>query len=858
MSLQVQHFFETLYPGVHEGYLVLSHPSPSRQHKDGSQALDSSWHNLATTTLARIAERAEALSAAHSVYFGVAIQHPSRQPNPFQRSQNASAYIMPGLYFDLDIASGAHAASALPATAEEALAFLHALPAPPSLVVHTGGGLHAYWLFDTPVWLHTEGDRATMQHLMRQCTHTLCQRGAALGWTLDALRDLARVLRPAGTVNHKYGTPVTILEEHTHRYTTADFGWLTPLPAPSVHHGNGHTVGAQPDLVAVVEAYGGTLTQKSEHELHGAHPQHGSSTGTNLDINSSEGLFHCWRHGTGGDAFSLIAVCAGLVACADLQPGALSGAIFPKVLDIAHDQFGWTPPATATPPDPTDDPAELADLLRRAQADAAQRGNGHQPGPEPTDPFACPELPASAKVDDERAKEASIFLDDYIAFSQHWAPRAYEGFHEATGLFTLSTTGAHRVKIELGPHGVYTSLYLALAARTSLYTKTTAVDLALALLRRAGLQPLLADDDATPQAFLRSLTLYIPPDYGDLPAEAQEAIRDRLAFAGQKGWFYEEWGQHLHAMMQKEGPMAAFRSILRRLDDHKDEYVYASISRGRDILIKPYVALLANVTPADLKPFLRAQSPLWRDGYIARFAFIAPGECPASTAPFPEGAMKIPDPLITTLASWHKRLGIPRVVLSPVTDAKGKATGRYQPTFTQPHRETTYALSPEVRTAFYAYDAALHTLMAQSTNEDLDGSYARLPMKALRIAGLLASLHDDSSSYTIWPRHWYRGQQITERWRRDLHRLIKQVGEAESVSRESKTEQRLLTVLRHNAALSLRDIHLKTKLAYSNIEHTLRPLVSVGVVREKTTTRTKKYAYVFEDGDEPYIGQADL
>jgi hypothetical protein len=60
----------------------------------------------------------------------------------------------------------------------------------------------------------------------------------------------------------------------------------------------------------------------------------------------------------------------------------------------------------------------------------------------------------------------------------------------------------------LAPHGVYPSLYLALAASTSLYTKTTAVDLALALLRRAGMQPLLADDDATPAAFLRSLSLY--------------------------------------------------------------------------------------------------------------------------------------------------------------------------------------------------------------------------------------------------------------------------------------------------------------------------------------------------------------
>ena len=58
---------------------------------------------------------------------------------------------------------------------------------------------------------------------------------ATLGWTLDALRDLARVLRPPGTINHKYGTPVEVIAERTVRYTLADFDWLSPLPALSVH-----------------------------------------------------------------------------------------------------------------------------------------------------------------------------------------------------------------------------------------------------------------------------------------------------------------------------------------------------------------------------------------------------------------------------------------------------------------------------------------------------------------------------------------------------------------------------------------------------------------------------------------------
>ena len=214
--------------------------------------------------------------------------------------------------------------------------------------MYTGGGLHAYWLFESPVWLLTEADRTAMTHLLRQFAHTLCQAGKTHGWTLDALRDLARVLRPGGTINHKYGKPVTILEERAIRYTEADFDWLTPLPAPSLHHRTDTGVQDQPDLTRVIEVYGGMLTQKSEQEWHGAHPTHGSSTGVNLDVNLGKGLWHCWRHGTGGDALSLLAVCAGLIACEDLQSGALGGALFPQILDIARTRLGWSPAARPT------------------------------------------------------------------------------------------------------------------------------------------------------------------------------------------------------------------------------------------------------------------------------------------------------------------------------------------------------------------------------------------------------------------------------------------------------------------------------------------------------------------------------
>ena len=227
--------------------------------------------------------------------------------------------------------------------------------------------------------------------------------------------------------------------------------------------------------------------------------------------------------------------------------------------------------------------------------------NGTSPGPEPHDPYACPELPDYARVDEAAAAKGSRFLDDYIAFSRPWAPRAYDGFHEACGLFALSTVAARRVRFHFGPRGVCTSLYIAIVARTTLFTKTTAANLAIEVIKAAGLGYLLATAAASPQAFLRSLTRYVPSNFAALPDEEQERLRLQLAFTAQRGWHFEAWGQHREAMMQKNGFMTAFRGILRRMDDHKERYTYSTITRGQDVIIRPYLTLLGDVTRRPLE-----------------------------------------------------------------------------------------------------------------------------------------------------------------------------------------------------------------------------------------------------------------
>jgi phage/plasmid-associated DNA primase len=341
-AAEIQRFFELLYPDVVDGWLALTRPDPDPTHvntKTGKRWLRSEWLDLAQTSLARAAEIAATLNQQDTVYFGVVLQRPDSTPAPYHRSTNAGAYVVPGLWFDLDLAYGQHAASTLPTTDAEALDFLATLPALPSLLVHSGGGLYGYWLFREPYIITAPEDHDTIKHLAKRFTYTLVEVGKQHGWTLDALGDLARVLRPPGTINAKYGKLVEVIHESGARYNPSDFDWLLELPAPVKTTHAGAAISGQPDLVAIAEHYGTALERKSKTELAGAHPRHGSSTGDNFSVNVEKGVWHCWRHGTGGDALALIAVCEGLLPCEDMHAGALRGENFKQVIALANTKF---------------------------------------------------------------------------------------------------------------------------------------------------------------------------------------------------------------------------------------------------------------------------------------------------------------------------------------------------------------------------------------------------------------------------------------------------------------------------------------------------------------------------------------
>ena len=283
----------------------------------------------------------------------------------------------------------------------------------------------------------------------------------------------------------------------------------------------------------------------------------------------------------------------------------------------------------------------------------------------------CPPLPQDAYLDPQLAKDGCPWLEKYLAFSRRWAPRAFEGFHLAVVLWLLSTLIARRLVLDFGGKR-YPSLYIMLCARTSMYTKTTVARIAVQILQVAGLDWLLLPDSMTPPKFLGVMSRQVPDNFAQLSALEQDRVKAQIALSGSRGWFYEEFGQKLGSIMAQNGVMNDFHGHLRRLDDGLDRYQVGTMARGLEVVDNPYLTFLANLTPADLRPYAGKGGALWNDGFFARFGLVAPSaNVVRSRERFPEGERKIPGEILDPLVECHKWLGVPSVTIELKDSAGG-------------------------------------------------------------------------------------------------------------------------------------------------------------------------------------------
>ena len=144
-----------------------------------------------------------ALAPGHErdVYCGIGLA--PRAGGPTDRVKVETAAGMFGVVADIDIASPVHKKDDLPPDYHAAQALLDDVRLAPTLVVDSGHGIQAWWLFPAPWRFANDTERQRGVRLGKSWQDYLKAQATMHGWTIDSVGDLARVLRVPGTLNAK-------------------------------------------------------------------------------------------------------------------------------------------------------------------------------------------------------------------------------------------------------------------------------------------------------------------------------------------------------------------------------------------------------------------------------------------------------------------------------------------------------------------------------------------------------------------------------------------------------------------------------------------------------------------------------
>jgi hypothetical protein len=218
-KILAESFINALYGNVKRGYLSLWTVEDKKTR----------WfpfHDIKS-----LIEEAMRLREKNNVYFGVGVR--KEDLGEFKRGKNEDVLFLPGVWVEIDLKGGVHAAGNLP-TSEDVQSILETFPLEPSIINNSGGGLHCYWLFEEPTQLLTKNNTQSAERMLSRFQNVFIRLARAKGLHIDNTADLARVLRVPGTYNLKAEPkPVkTELFEPDRRYSIMDlFEAITSIEA---------------------------------------------------------------------------------------------------------------------------------------------------------------------------------------------------------------------------------------------------------------------------------------------------------------------------------------------------------------------------------------------------------------------------------------------------------------------------------------------------------------------------------------------------------------------------------------------------------------------------------------------------
>lgn len=135
----------------------------------------------------------------YDVFYGVCLTD-NPMPEKFRAKQHDIS-LQSSIWIDIDVQGGLHSGKNYPESIETAISFL---PFQPSVIVNSGYGIHAYYIFSKMLVID-EHNRAEAELRNQKLISIVRHNSGVYRTAVDSVQDLSRIMRMPGTFNYKLG-----------------------------------------------------------------------------------------------------------------------------------------------------------------------------------------------------------------------------------------------------------------------------------------------------------------------------------------------------------------------------------------------------------------------------------------------------------------------------------------------------------------------------------------------------------------------------------------------------------------------------------------------------------------------------
>lgn len=420
-----------------------------------------------------------------------------------------------------------------------------------------------------------------------------------------------------------------------------------------------------------------------------------------------------------------------------------------------------------------------------------------------------PPLPKEARLTD-KALKAEERVGGWYKQTVQWlvgrSPMTPHHFLEAGTAWLLGLAINRRICIEVHEQ-IYPCLYVLIVAETSKYAKSTGLKAIDSLVFHT-MPHMLIPGSTTTEGMTEILSGELPVNFDKLSLRDQALIQAGQKFAGQRGVLLDEYSSLLGSM--KKDYMHGFVELLMKLYDNRPAETYHTRSGGMMIINYPAISIMGATTPSAMARSLTHE--MWVNGAMARYLVMFRERALPYNSNY--GSFTPPPEITKPLGALHSSL--PAI---KVNDHLEDDNQQFIPIFAQ--------ISRDAFTAYEAYAKALrYDMIGDDIDERLHGNYMRAHVMALKIALGIASMDwqqaGQDGPVTISLGHWAMAQQLVEKGRASLHRLLPVMSE----TRDTRTRKSLLSVLKgYPEGLTLTELADKLGVNNKDIRSAVEMLV---------------------------------